>query len=76
MDHFKWIIVQVQVGIHELLGHGSGKLFNITEMGKYNFDIDNVKNPSANKLIESWYEPGETCASKFGSIGPSYVSNF
>lgn len=68
------MIFQVQVGIHELLGHGSGKQFEIDGNGKYNFDTDAVINPLTNKLVDSWYEPGETYNTKFDGLSMSYVS--
>lgn len=64
---------EVQVGLHELLGHGCGKLLQETSPGKYNFDFDNPPiSPLTGKPITSWYKPGQTWTSQFGQLGASY----
>ncbi|KAJ5179681.1 hypothetical protein N7492_002891 [Penicillium capsulatum] len=64
---------EVQVGIHELLGHGTGKLLQETAPGEYNFDISNPPiSPVTNKPVSTWYKPGQTWSSVFGAIASSY----
>lgn len=69
---------QVQVGLHELLGHGSGKLFEKDMDGNFNFDHKNVYLPNfdtgkvSDQCVSSWYQPGDTWDSKFPAIGSSY----
>ncbi|KAJ3493276.1 hypothetical protein NLG97_g4832 [Lecanicillium saksenae] len=55
--------------IHELLGHGSGKLLSETEMGVYNFDNKNPPvDPLTKELVRSHYLVGENWGSVFGEL--------
>lgn len=64
---------EVQVGIHELLGHGTGKLLQETEKGVFNFDSTYPPiSPVTGKPITTWYKPGETWGSVFGGVAASY----
>lgn len=64
---------EVQVGIHELLGHGTGKLLQETEPGVYNFDPANPPlSPITHQPISTWYKAGQTWSSVFGPIASSY----
>jgi len=58
---------EVQVGIHELLGHGSGKLFFQYANGTFNFD-KNCINPLTQNPVETWYAETEDYNSKFQNI--------
>jgi len=63
---------EVQVGLHELLGHGSGKSLCQKADGSFNFDVDLVKASLKDDESLSWYEEGETYDSKFSTISSSY----
>lgn len=64
---------EVQVGIHELLGHGCGKLLQETSPGTYNFDKQNPPiSPLTGKPISTWYKPGQTWGSVFGATAGAY----
>jgi dipeptidyl-peptidase-3 len=64
---------EVQVGLHELLGHGCGKLLQETAPGEYNFDFANKPiSPLSGQSITTWYKPGQTWGSVFGTIAASY----
>jgi dipeptidyl-peptidase-3 len=64
---------EVQVGLHELLGHGCGKLLQETSPGEFNFDQFNPPiSPLSGQPIKTWYKPGQTWGSTFGTMAASY----
>lgn len=62
---------EMQVGIHELLGHGTGKLLSQERDGTFNFKHP-VVSPITGEQITTFYKPGETWGSKFGAMAASY----
>lgn len=57
------------VVLHELLGHGTGKMMAQDANGQYNFNMnDPPVNPLTGKPIESWYKPGQTWTGQFGDL--------
>jgi len=64
---------EVQVGIHELLGHGTGKLLQETSPGVYNFPHEAPPlNPLTNTPVKTFYKPNETYSTLFGALSSSY----
>jgi dipeptidyl-peptidase-3 len=61
--YYWWVV------LHELLGHGTGRMMVENEEGKYNFDIDNRPvNPITGQPISSWYKPGQTWTGQFEEL--------
>ncbi|KAJ8932829.1 hypothetical protein NQ318_006992 [Aromia moschata] len=69
----KWRVpaFELQVGLHELLGHGSGKLLKKEVDGSFNFP-STLLDPLTGKPPASYYEPGDTYDTKFGPLSSSY----
>jgi dipeptidyl-peptidase-3 len=69
----KWRVAsfELQVGLHELLGHGSGKLLHRAADGKLNYP-STLLDPLTGKPPASCYEPGDTYDSRFGPLSSSY----
>lgn len=65
----KFAAYYVWVVLHELFGHGTGKLLSEEKPGQYNFD---VQSPPINQVtsspISSWYRPGQTWTSTFEDL--------
>lgn len=60
---------EVQVGVHELLGHGSGKVFMAEEAES----LKDIENPlTGAKVVGPFYAPGATWDTVFGTIASSY----
>lgn len=61
------------IAIHELLGHGSGKLLtSASPAGVANFDFGNPPvSPLTMQPIQTWYKKGETYNGVFGDLATS-----
>lgn len=71
VKHFKDSLTLI-VALHELLGHGTGKLFQKDENGNLNFNQAEVKNPFTGQEITTCYDHGETWSQKFGKLHSGY----
>ncbi|CCF57093.1 hypothetical protein KAFR_0C00980 [Kazachstania africana CBS 2517] len=71
-DKYQSKSFEVQVGIHELLGHGSGKLLMETAPNEFNFDINNPPLDLQGKPVKTCYKLGETWGSVFGSLAGAF----
>ncbi|RYP55899.1 hypothetical protein DL771_012275 [Monosporascus sp. 5C6A] len=61
--YYWWVV------LHELLGHGTGRMMVETIDGKFNFDIKNPPvNPITGEPITCWYKPGQTWTGEFGDL--------
>jgi len=61
--YYWWVV------LHELLGHGTGKMLVESELGKFNFDIEHPPtNPLTGGPITSWYKLGQTWTGQFGDL--------
>jgi dipeptidyl-peptidase-3 len=61
--YYIWVV------LHEILGHGTGKLLVEDSSGDFNFDSERPPlNPLTDKPIDSWYLPGETWTGVFGDL--------
>mmetsp|Transcript_39801 Transcript_39801/g.58144 ORF Transcript_39801/g.58144 Transcript_39801/m.58144 type:complete len:457 (-) Transcript_39801:64-1434(-) len=71
---FKGPAFEVQVGIHELLGHGSGRLYHKNSKDSVAFLESKVKCPwDASKVLDGpFYDEGTTWDSTFGKIASPY----
>jgi len=71
LEEYRVKSFEVQVGLHELLGHGSGKLLRKEANGEINYDAQ-LKNPLNDEVVSQAYAVGETYDSKFTSLGSAY----
>lgn len=63
------IVRFLTTAIHELLGHGTGKLLSETAPSVYNFDKNDLPvSPLTQKAVTSYYSPSQTWGSVFGKL--------
>jgi len=67
MIKYKNQAFNVQVAIHELLGHGSGKLLVEDKDCNLNFDPSLI-NPLTGEKISSWYKGNQSYEQVFGKL--------
>ena len=61
--YYWWVV------LHELLGHGTGRMMVETTDGEFNFDIHEPPvNPITGEPITCWYRPGQTWTGEFGDL--------
>ncbi|KAF2791047.1 peptidase M49, dipeptidyl-peptidase III [Melanomma pulvis-pyrius CBS 109.77] len=61
--YYWWVV------LHELLGHGTGRMMVEESEGRFNFDIDSPPiNPLSGQPITTWYKPGQTWTGQFGDL--------
>ncbi|KAF1975757.1 peptidase M49, dipeptidyl-peptidase III [Bimuria novae-zelandiae CBS 107.79] len=61
--YYWWVV------LHELLGHGTGRMLREESAGSFNFDINSPPiNPLNGEPIRSWYKPGQTWTGRFGDL--------
>jgi dipeptidyl-peptidase III len=61
--YYWWVV------LHELLGHGTGRMMVEESPGKFNFDINSPPiNPLSGEPITNWYKPGQTWTGQFGDL--------
>ena len=65
----KSITYYIWVVLHELLGHGTGKMLCETSPGVFNFHVNHPpKDPLTSEAIKTWYRHGETWTGQFGDL--------
>ncbi|KAL8824918.1 MAG: hypothetical protein Q9170_007999 [Blastenia crenularia] len=65
---YKYPAYYIWVVLHELFGHGTGRMMT-EEFGKFNFDAENPPhNPLTQAPISSWYRQGQAWTGVFGDL--------
>lgn len=60
------------MGLHELLGHGSGKLLQQELDGSMNYNTTTLRDPLTGEPPTSFYATGDTYDTRFGPLSSAY----